>query len=80
MSSGAACYGRILSLYLALLFVEFHKTKPAAPGTLWRQRKWWRQAMHVVVMITVITVEQLILLEKSEISKHMLLVTYIKIK
>jgi hypothetical protein len=33
-------------------------------------------AMHVVAMITVITVEQPILLEKSEISKHVLLNTH----
>jgi hypothetical protein len=64
-------------LYLALLLVEFHKTKLAAPGALWRRRKWWRQAIHVVATITVITEEQLILLEKFKISKYVLLLTHI---
>lgn len=77
MSWGAACHGRILTLYLALLLVEFHKTKSAAPGALWRWRKWWRQAIHVVATITVITEEQLILLEKFKISKYVLWVTHI---
>jgi hypothetical protein len=36
--------------------------------------------MHVVAMMTVITVEQPILLKKSEISKHVLLITHINKK
>lgn len=57
-----ACHGKILTLYLALLLMEFHKTKLAAPGAFWGWRKWWRQAVHVVATVTIITEEQLILL------------------
>jgi hypothetical protein len=57
--------------------VEFHKTKSAAPGALWWRSKWWRQAIHVVATITVITEEQLVLLEKFKVSKYVLLLTYI---
>jgi len=63
MSWGAAHHGTILKSNFTLLLVELHKTKSAAPEALWRWRQWWRQAVHVIPTVTVITEQQLILLE-----------------
>ena len=67
MTWGAKHHGTILKSYFTLLLVELHKTKSAAPGALWRWRKWGRQAVHVIPTVTVITEEQLILLEQFRI-------------
>lgn len=45
--------------------VELFNAERARPGAFWRCIKGWRQAVHVVATVTVITEQQLVIVITS---------------